>query len=503
MFRFTRVLVAPSRGTLHAALEQVAAEVEKECPTWPLRWSNADTDGLLQSVAGAREGAREWTSEAARQEQLPGNEPTSTIGVFWWRDCLNRPHYRIVADVVRPPGPHPWQHLRARPPLWVIYPEDLYFQEEGRRWYLIASCRCGATGPPAALGWMGPWCGGCHDRTEAGDRIPIPRGVPRQRLLESPRPLPERLAFALNDSALVTHGADQAAVWDLATAQRKRIHLGLGRTGHLVVSPDGETAVITSYSQVILYSLRDRKVRHVVTIPREEMTIPPGHGPASGRSPSSAININGSVVVTRVVGSAVVWDVFGDQLLRRTVLDLEEMPWALAVSADGGTLLAALGGRQVAPPDLGEFLVADIVTREVRRLSMLAFDHLHCVAFHPDGRHVAAVGSGADGHALALWDTQAGVVRRSPMANPGATALAFAPDGRMLAVAGAYGTLLLYTLPDLALLGAYQWEITGASALAFSRGGQWLATTNSLGLIKLWPLEALLSLPPMARRDLS
>jgi WD40 repeat protein/serine/threonine protein kinase len=123
------------------------------------------------------------------------------------------------------------------------------------------------------------------------------------------------------------------------------------------------------------------------------------------------------------------------------------------------------------------------------------------VAFSPDGRLLASAAAGPDdkkngkqknkGGTLKLWDAATG--RSLPQHTlEGVTAVAFTPDGKRLAVAGADGTIKLWDVAKAAIVTTsgkmHDDEIT---CLAFSPDGKHLASASENGDIKLCDADKL------------
>jgi WD40 repeat protein len=101
---------------------------------------------------------------------------------------------------------------------------------------------------------------------------------------------------------------------------------------------------------------------------------------------------------------------------------------ALAITPDGKAL--ATGG-----PD-GTVRVWDVAARREVRTLARGHGDVSCLAFSPDGQVLASADRGRPvaGGTVRLWDWQAGKELRRLAGQEGATALAFAADGRTLAV---------------------------------------------------------------------
>jgi hypothetical protein len=155
--------------------------------------------------------------------------------------------------------------------------------------------------------------------------------------------------------------------------------------------------------------------------------------------------------------------------------------WAVAWSRDGRTVATANGDRCVR--------LWDVPTRSLRHTLAGHVDQVHAVAIAPDSTTVAS----ADGVTVRLWNAQTGQATGTFQAqDKGAVgllhavwALAFSPDGKLLAAGGNDGSVRIRDLGanrEAARLPQGQ----PVSALVFSSDNALLASAGFKGSIKVW-----------------
>jgi WD40 repeat protein len=114
------------------------------------------------------------------------------------------------------------------------------------------------------------------------------------------------------------------------------------------------------------------------------------------------------------------------------------------------------------------------------------------LAFAPDGNLLA---SGTFTDTVQLWDVRIGALKDSLQAVQGAVnALAFSPDGALIAAAGSDGAVRIWRTSDAELTLTLKGHAGAVLGVAFSPDGQRLLSSGADGKVQLWSLSNGLSM---------
>jgi len=467
-----RVLIDPTPQALESALADAAARANGRARLNLLTWPPADLSDFL-SAWGAAEGYWQWTGGTLRGS----GQPRTIVAAAWWTDPLGRKHTRLVArrgEFNHPTCEHLLARRRHRPFQWLTYPENLYFRQTGGKEELWGVCRCGAVGPPSDLGWMGNLCGPCHDRDEAGalPRFPGPTAA----VLSGRSTVPGRIRFTPDGRGLVATGQlnNEVTAWDLESGSCRKWSAPGGSLQGGGVLPDGRVVGVPWNGRIVAWRPAEGLTEHLFHV-RDNV-----HG--------GTVSSDGTVLAVVDSRQVTLWDLKTRREGRATsVLRVPGFPTSpvLEFAPDGRILVCETQGPALC--------LLETATGWPCCPDLPLSRRLQTAAFSPDGSLLAAVdGSfGRFSGLLRLWSVHSGKAIPLPLPDLDVRAVAFSPDGRLLATTY-HGAITLWDAATLRQRVTFAWHADWINAVAFSPDGRWLATGAEDHLVKLWPVATML-----------
>ena len=267
------------------------------------------------------------------------------------------------------------------------------------------------------------------------------------------------VAFSPDGSILASGSGGTIDLWNLET--KELIHTLKG--GTIAFSPDGSLLAGGGYDGIKLWDVETKQLIHTLKWYTRGVD-------SVAFSPDGKTLASGSEH-----GKIQLWDIETKKLIHTLTYSALIYPVSVAFSPDG---------RTVASGHYTTIELWDVETKKLTHTIKGHTDYITSIAFSPDGRTLA---SGSSDCTIELWDIETKkLIHTIKGYTNSITSIAFSPDGRILADDGIDG-IQLWDVEQRQRIGTLTENICWA--VAFSPNGGLLASGNYYGTIDLWNVE--------------
>jgi WD40 repeat protein len=291
-----------------------------------------------------------------------------------------------------------------------------------------------------------------------------------------------------DDKFLITRGDDGLKMWDLSTGKERALPKLSGRVNAL--SPNGKLLALADDRTVRLWDILAEK--EVAAFEHDTPISAPVFSP-DGKTIAAGWSKAGPKPGSRL-GVGTLWDI----ATGKQGLTMETGPGrlsGLAFSPDGKLLAGATSDF----PLIGDVTLWDVSTGKVR--STLEANGVHCLAFAPDGKTLAAgclanyhQGKKESNH-VRLWDVGTAKDRHYLRHENTVHCVAFTADSKTLASGTYYGEVKLWDVASGKERVALPRQPSYILSVAFTKDGRTLMSTRRDGVVTCWDAPKLLERP--------